>query len=229
MLFIKKLLPIEKTKWMFFGQQRSGHHAIMSWILKNQEYTHFNICQFKNNIYSDDIIGKINNCVVASFEGQIPDYDWNSLISKKCLVLRNPYNMYASRLAMKRASLYHNLKSWENCLNPQEWLQHAKEFLSQTSILGSCTKIIYDYWFDIRDYRDRLADVLGLPSSELPEKITNFGGGSSFDKITQNATSMNVLNRWKEFEFDEEFKEILFDEDIKNYWKEIESSTKFLL
>lgn len=222
MLFPSTLLPISKFKWLFFGQQRSGHHAIMQWVLKGYQYIHYNACAFNkyNYVYSQDIITGTQGFYVANFEGSFPKKDWKSIQNLKCLILRNPYNMYASRLAMKRQSFIktsRNLSSWDTCLDPQQWIEHAKEFLGHTSILGpNCIKINYDLWFSCENYRQDLAIKLQLKSNKLLQEMSCFGGGSSFD-----VKNKNVLERWKLFENDSEFNNILKNKEIKKLYNEI--------
>lgn len=224
MLFTKIKLPLSEVSWLFFAQQRSGHHALIQWANQSKNFLHFNCCDFKNDaIYSNDTHGFYTEKKIASFEGKFPDQDWDLINVPKFLILRDPYNMYASRLKMKRNSLdfmVNNLKSWKNCLNPNEWILHAKEFLGQTSFLGNATKISYDAWFTSEKYRKKLAVLFDLVDSSLLSLVPHFGGGSSFDfqELNGNADKMAVLNRWEFYKDDIEFQSILNNEEIKYLW-----------
>lgn len=204
---------------MFFGQKRSGHHAIIDWIFKNKSYCHYNNCNLKK---SESIIGS-GDIVVASFEGAIPNYDWKSNQSVKCLVLRNPYNMYASRLELKIRT---KDDDWDSCLEPKKWIDHAKEFIGDTCLLGSSINICYDRWFADIKYRKHLSNLFAVESSDLLASVSSFGGGSSFDGLSYNgrAHEMDVLNRWRKFKNHEEFMSIMNNLEIKELWHQIVGS-----
>jgi hypothetical protein len=214
MLFLNQL-KIDQFQWFFWGQQRSGHHAVIEWLFQDKQYIHYNNAKVSNNfVIAHDIIGK-NGCKIVSFEGKIKFKIKND--AQKILVIRNPYNMYASRLKMKRESKKFNLKSWSNCLRPDEWINHAEEFLQ----LNNCyftDKICYDFWLSNENYREKLKQKYNLDKIEIQEKISSFGGGSSFTE------SKDFLNRWQEFQKDAEFIRILENKKIKILWQEISNT-----
>lgn len=205
---------MKEIKWMFFGSKRSGHHVILDWLLSGENFIHYNNSRISmGKLASDEILGRSGD-IAATFEVALTHYDWKVFNCNKYLILRNPYNMYASRLAMKRAN---NDESWDTCLDPNRWLECAREFIGETNLLGEFIKINYDKWFTSISYRSKFRHNGNC------EFVPHFGGGSSFDQMKFDGcgSKMDVLNRWKLFQNDSEFQDILNNREISELVKQI--------
>lgn len=123
------------------------------------------------------------------------------------LILRDPFNLFASRL---RAGFSHlSLRT-----TARIWQQHAREFLGQRHHLNQPRILInYNRWATERSYRQQLAEQLGLPFTDVGiHTVHKTAGGSSFDGLRYNgeAGQMKVLERWKAYQADPTYRQ-LFD------------------
>jgi len=114
------------------------------------------------------------------------------------LVLRDPFNLFASRLhrdgkTMPSASRTMNLAHF--------WIAYAREYLEKTNHLtNNKITINYNRWCIDQEYRRQLADLLELKFSDnAVNEVPTYGRGSSFDGMTfqGKASEMKVLERWK--------------------------------
>lgn len=128
------------------------------------------------------------------------------------LLMRDPFNHFAS--IMKK----HIKKGKTGKDAPPQakivklWVQFAREALGETSYLPKDTVFInYNKWFLEEDYRKSISQLLDLEFTDRwLNKVTKHGTGSSFDKVKYdgNAQEMDVLDRWKEFENDKQYRRI---------------------
>jgi len=213
------------------GMRRSGNHAIISWILSNftGDVCHYNnILIEKDGLFVEDeqIFSKTYNssglsCKLYSYE----DYSFDKVLpylnqsDNKVLVLRDPFNVFASRI--KRARKIDDIADIFGVLTTrtvlETWKQHAKEFLGRTQHLGkNLIKINFNKWWESIDYRKENADCFGDTNSVEIPSLSKFSNGSSFDGefYKHNPTEMDLMNRWKEFENDEEFITLFDSETI---------------
>ena len=125
------------------------------------------------------------------------------------LVLRDPFNLFASRRKM-------------GCGLPPDiargiWKQHAREALGATQYLpANKLVVLYNAWKDDRSYRERIAQELGLRfSDKAVDRVPVCGGGSSFDgtEFDGNAAAMATGRRWVHFAQDERFSRF-FDREM---------------
>jgi len=137
------------------------------------------------------------------------------------LILRDPYNLFASRLIYNQqdqAPMNVNREAVER------WRAYARAFVHfekhpQENIL----LINYNRWFTDEGYRRGIADRLGYVYSDKSlERVSSFGGGSSFSGLSMNGSGrqLKVLERWKKFQNDPQFK-VLFDEETMRLAEEI--------
>ena len=110
------------------------------------------------------------------------------------LVLRDPFNLLASRL---RALNFCEPVSVARRI----WKQHARQFAGRPRRLRHGPVLInYNRWVAEMDYRRELAEQLGLPfTDEGVQDVAACAGGSSFDGLTFDgeARRMKVLERWR--------------------------------
>ena len=122
------------------------------------------------------------------------------------VILRDPFNLFASRLAMGCA-LSAKVAS-------RMWRQHARVALSaRRSGPVERRAVLYNRWVEDREYRRDLAYFLGLPFTDRGhDKVAMCAGGSSFDGTVYDgrATAMPTNGRWRRYANSDEYRS-LFD------------------
>jgi hypothetical protein len=120
-----------------------------------------------------------------AFESRREDY--LGLSNKQCdiLILRDPFNCFASRMAM-----IHDRGANGGMTHLPEIARNWKALARRALLIrdegkdgGAETEmaILYNEWVENRDYRQRIASALGGEYCEATmERISHFGGGSSF-------------------------------------------------
>lgn len=104
------------------------------------------------------------------------------------LLLRDPLNMFASRIRMnngmhvvygkERSDLY-----FQNSI--ELWKSHAREFLGHTNLLPGHVGVYYDRWVVDAAYRAAIAARLRLvPDEGALNRVAVEGGGSSFEGLS---------------------------------------------
>ncbi len=125
------------------------------------------------------------------------------------LILRDPYNLFASR---RYAGMAEN--SEQTAL--RIWKQHARQFLRKIRRLKHNPVLInYNRWSQEKAYRGKIAEQLGLTFTDAcKEKVARCYAGSSFDgtRFDGQADRMRVLERWRHYRDDPGFWAV-FDED----------------
>jgi len=126
-------------------------------------------------------------------EGCIP-LDFNE--SKNFLVIRTPWNHYASILQWKcRTPLKRKPRRFI-----RGWLSYAYEYLRITKFIPNLIKCSYDRWFVDKSYRKSISKSFGEDfSDDGLNFVDSEGRGSSFDqsKYCNRAQEMKVMERWK--------------------------------
>lgn len=124
------------------------------------------------------------------------------------LVVRDPFNLFASRLRMG-ASLSAGIAR-------RIWKQHARAALVPKAPRGhERMAILYNRWCTDRAYRAQIARQLGLEfTDEGVEDVPACNGGSSFDTTSFDgrASEMATTDRWQMFRDDDRYWQI-FDEE----------------
>ncbi len=124
------------------------------------------------------------------------------------IVLRDPFNCFASRLKQWWQGWMHEQFPALNTPAGREacvwlWKAFAKEYLRKTAYRKHTpVDVHYNRWFTDQAYRQGLAAALGLPFTDRGRhKVTDHGSGSSFDgqAFDGNALHMRVLERWQQY------------------------------
>ena len=130
------------------------------------------------------------------------------------LIVRDPFNLLASRLRM--GSALSGIKDYDRV--KVLWKEYAREYLSMTRVLGGRPILVnFNEWFLSRTYRCELARTLNLVFSDAGvDHVAGFGGGSSFDGFAfqGRAREMRILERWKAFADDDDYKALLGDGEM---------------
>lgn len=154
--------------------------------------------------YEDCFLGTIAK---GFFEENHDALVGRSLQRRDILILRDPFNLFASRL---RA----NFGVVSNQIALRIWKQHAREFLGDRRYLKQPRTVInYNRWATEKAYRREIAEELELSFSDARRhQVPAAGNGSSFDgrRYNGNAGRMRTLERWQHFADDENY-ESIFD------------------
>ena len=227
--------------------RRSGNHAIMSWIIKqitdingNDFFARGNtkIGQDPMSLHSliPEPYPKINKkLLIYNYEDEnIKKIFCDKFIKKReewvgkskekyhLLILRDPFNHFASRMKCKitiRARLSKMLRK-----KPKKytrlWIDYAKEFLGETNFLPYKKICInYNKWFDDLEYRKRLCIGMNIRFTDAGiNSVPQSGDGSSFDGVSYDGrgSEMKVLDRYHYLR-DNDFYKKLFTDELLEY------------
>jgi len=176
--------------------------------------------KFKNSLF-DTISNFKTNILFCSFENlEFDSIFKNSELEKKfnklfglsktsynILILRDPFNIFASLLFSKRIN-QNNIEKYIKL-----WKNHAKNYLNCKK--DNFIAINYNQFVSSKKYRDELAVKLNIESNEGILKKVAYNG-SSFDghKFNGNAQNMKISERWKNYIDDEFYKNIFKDNEL---------------
>lgn len=146
----------------------------------------------------------------GAYEEQHDQLVGRSAMRFDALILRDPFNLFASRL-----------KSGYGNVTPltarKMWKQHARELLGRSRLLKHRrVPIAYNHWIADASYRRRIGEDFGLSvTGESFEEVPICGSGSSFDGLRcgGSASQMKVLDRWRHFADDPDYRAI-FDSEM---------------
>lgn len=246
---------VNKKRICVVAPQRSGHHAIINWVMSNAQdgnayllnhiipgtnpfetYTAPGSRLWDLNI-EEELQGKhkLKDIIIYNYEERelkdifFLDYGnkmntWMGESEKEFYILnlRDPFNNLASKYkwmvsGLKWAPTFEMIEQSKNI-----WKSYAREFVGITSFFPESNKIFLNYnkWFSDISYRDSLAKMLLLHTSDKGlEEVAKWGPntwGDGFDnmKYDGHANKMDVLNRWRNFSEDELFKSLFKDKEL---------------
>jgi hypothetical protein len=212
------------------GLSRSGNHCIINWLLAQVRgrYCFLNCAEGKTNPFRTARPLESGRCFLANYgdfdlareqAGAFSRKDYlvhsyeDSFLAHACsdefeaehdalvgssarradvLVLRDPFNLFASRRRMGIDK--------PDAVAVRIWKQHAREFLRPRRMARRGLFLNYNRWCADRDYRQRIAERLGLTFTDSGrDRIARCGGGSSFDgfRFDGHASGMAVVDRWR--------------------------------
>lgn len=221
--------PVEcDTEIRFWGLRRSGNHGVINWIKGHYSTVcHINdansVARYFKNLKRCKPLKKVDVTII-SYENYLlnePLPQFKEVISNNklyVLLLRDPFNLYASMINNQR--VVKNLNFRVPIYNIKKfWAMYAKEFLGETQYLPQNTiKINFNRWFSDIGYRRGLSKKIGRVFSDGGlNLVSGYGGGSSFDlmKYNNSAQKMDVLNRWKLYKNDKNFLELYNNKSIR--------------
>lgn len=181
---------------------------IQNFDLQKEREKIFSVKDYLLYNYEDCFLGPLNNKVQKE---ERKNWVGPSENKKDVLILRDPFNMYASRLKagfLRGHSLQHRKELIAGSTLRRIYKQHAREFLSEKNYLKNKLCIKFNSWSTDKDYRKSIAADLNIPfTDEGFKEVNSVAGGSSFDGIGHSgrATEMQVNSRWKKFAHDEDF------------------------
>ena len=204
--------------------QRSGHHAIINWIVANSAgpTCFLNDCRLNVNPFltcaQDEGIGPIpKNLLIYNYEDrelselftlEFMDNRTRWFGKSECsvyvLIMRDPFNNFASKYR------------WAGL-----WKSYAKEFLGLTNFMPAPKVFLnYNSWFADDQYREEMASRLELVSADKGlTEVAKWGPntwGDSFDNMNFDgrALEMKVLERWRYFADDPVFRNLFRDSEL---------------
>lgn len=158
--------------------------------------------------YEDCFLGGVASNL---FEQRHDDWLGPSLERIDVLILRDPYNLFASRIRG-------GIGAVSDRVAVRIWKQHAREFLGIRRYLGPRRVAVnYNRWADEKQYRRRIATDLHLEFTDAGRQhVPATGNGSSFDGVRYDgrADAMPTLDRWRHFKGNARYA-ALFDEEMR--------------
>jgi hypothetical protein len=132
------------------------------------------------------------------------------------LLLRDPFNTFASRLQMVRNATAEGYVQEAMLVraDPLLWKQYAREYV-EPRYLPRALRVNYNRWYTDAAYRENLAAQLGWTFTDqgFGSKVGwRFSGGSSFRE--KDPRNLDILGRWTRFRDDPEFLDY-FDDEIR--------------
>ncbi|MGD1909052.1 MAG: hypothetical protein ACFB0C_24115 [Leptolyngbyaceae cyanobacterium] len=144
---------------------------------------------------------------ISNDQKELAKYIGRSRETYNTLILRDPYNTFASYLKFNKPITQDFIELWKT---------YAREFLGITNFMTSPKVVInFNAWFSDQVYRHELAKNLGLTFTDRGlSEVSHHGGGSSFDgqRFRGEPKKMNVLTRFHYYLNNPEFQAI-FDSD----------------
>ena len=140
------------------------------------------------------------------------------------VILRDPFNLFASRLRMGCAL--------SPGVAPRMWKQHARAArVGGVSLRPERKVVLYNRWISDWTYRSDLAEYLGLAFTDDGfHSVSACGGGSSFDgtSFDGQAGAMHTDQRWRDYVADRRYLD-LFDDELIGISEELFGPTPFAL
>tara|TARA_Y100000034_G_scaffold288_1_gene400 strand:- start:2145 stop:2885 length:741 start_codon:yes stop_codon:yes gene_type:complete len=226
----------------FFAMMRSGQHAVINWLLAQlpkphtfindplhpvQRFGKKRLAQPNDLYYVYNIEDRFILDGAAESEEKLHDYsDVRDGGIINVLILRDPFNLFASRYARETARKnlatgekqheeirncsWSPLEGWTSKKALECWKNHVKEVRSPTIIN---LIVNYNEWVLSEEYRKSLSEFFEVEFNDVGyEKLAIVQGeGSSFDGI-QKLESSKVLKRYKKYIYDGYFMS-LFDKE----------------
>jgi hypothetical protein len=169
-------------------KEARGDFAPKDWLLYSHE---------------DCFLGMV---VHEDFERNHDRYVGRSAHRTDVLILRDPFNLFASRLKAQYSEVTPTTAV-------RIWKQHAREFSGcRRYLTAGRVAISFNSWVVDREYRRHIADRLGLDFTDAGvDDVAETGGGSSFDGVDYDgrASQMKVLHRWEHCRDSEEYLQLL--------------------
>ena len=167
-------------------------------------------------IYSFEDI-QPNDSRLNLFYQKLPQYIGNSKKQINLLILRDPFNLFASLLKSKMMKKNDDDKFKYINLFKGYARKYIDQKMNVKSDINHQICVNYNQWFSEANYRIKLAEKLGFTVTKEPfQKISDRGKGSYFEGLEyQNqASSMKVLERWKVFKDDLFYKSLFEDREL---------------
>jgi hypothetical protein len=223
------LTPVRPEQIHVYHLKRSGGHGVVDWILAMHDghKIHYNqaarlepgmirpaqICPYPGDI--DKPLLELLSC--EDLPLRVMHYLQSPQSPRRTvLMLRDPYNLFASRLKMKRnqSALGREDLAEAVVVNVPLWKEYAREYVAPR-VLPHAIRLNFNRWYDEVAYRKEMAERLELPFSDRgfgSKAGWVFSRGSSFGE--RDPRRMDLGNRWKSFQNDPEYLGY-FDDEVR--------------
>ncbi len=228
---------MEKIDFEFrlIGDRRGGQHAIIYWLMfqfngflfwKNDASGKHDILRLSKfpNLHRFRLFLREGDkrfiATMVNYEDKtlevVDSYNYSQYSNYRydMIVLRDPYNLFASKIYHWRKNKPWKLKYYLK--NLETWKQKAKEVLNK-----KCLFINFNKWFVNEEYRREI--LLWFPEKVFiftdfyKKYVPMIYGQSSFDgrKFYGKANQMDILGRYKRVRDDPLMKKLVADKEIK--------------
>jgi hypothetical protein len=175
------------------------------------------IVNYEDHRVADDVA--CPRCLIQNY----PSVVGQARSSRYLLCLRDPFNLFASRLKQYEGRVTPEKRIRNAQATAELWKNHAWEFTGRSRFLPNLVAINYNDWVSAESYREELAGRLGVPyKGEGWNRTTHAGGGSTFDKKTfEKADEMKLFERWQVVRDDPVYRALFRDSEIIELSEEI--------
>lgn len=229
--------------------RRSGQHAVMNWIEslidEDDVITLNNITDDTKKAYrdlkkqynkkpfskiwdkeyllynsEDTLVGRAENLARQRVRRDIYGYSFRN--PKKVVIVRNHFNLFASRL--KPQETKPSITKSIGVMTEEIMHYYNNHCLALKD--PQYIPVVYDKWFQSKDYRKEVAQKLELESNidrEEINKVSKFGNGSSFNGLDydNNAQQMDVLNRYESYTDNKKYIKFATQPELIQCYKDI--------
>jgi hypothetical protein len=235
----------------FIGMMRSGNHGVLNWVIDSFDSIHFrNHLYFKHRhkhlplFSSPQILKQEPEVVIYSIEtGRLDLVKSDKKIRDidiTVILMRDPFNLWASTYKIgqhPKAKRHFQYKGDLVKRYVEDWKIYARDYLGKTNLLSDSSEkfyILFNKWFVDEGYRRGILEKLGADRLDTAhnkmiqtKKVINGlpmkSPSSSFDgdKYKEDATQMDILNRWKHVIDTEQFDIVMGDKELMELSYEI--------
>lgn len=215
---------LNEVQYTIAGIRRSGIHAVSDWIFaqfrgpammlndvlpgKDPRKNFSGNTVARGGVAAQD---ESKDCLLVIYEdrplstvaqSEVQHFLGASRATHCLVVLRDPFNLLASRLRWQRKP--GAAPELMDALRGRDlWIDYSREYLGdRPADWPGALWINYNRWVYDPQYRTEVGQSLGLPEPARPSRgVSPFGGGSSFDGMGYDgrADQMQLLQRWREF------------------------------
>lgn len=209
----------KRTLILAIGLQRSGNHAILGWVESLFPTVTFHNDQ-SHDLFADEaglralLESDKAACTIISFEDSAnrtqtpgallrdslsPAPDWLSTEYDlhRLVILRDPYNTWASRVAANARA-----KEFGNPLTSDpSWDLYRRNWMALAALRSdpNWTLALFNAWKEDAAYRQHLcAELGGSYSEEALDQVSHRGGGSSFEGVPRPSYG-GMLKKWRKY------------------------------
>lgn len=212
-------IPCDKNPYQHFYERHLTYNKYPRTIRKLKRQAQGKLVAHDCLIYSHEDYS-LEQVTDPEFEKNHDLYMGKSGERYDVLIIRDPFNLIASRFK----SGFIDVKT-PNRTAIDLWIAYAQEYLGETNYL-KYNKICVNYnqWTMDVEYRKSIAQQLGLEFSDAGfNEVKAQGGGSSFEgqKFDGQASKMDVHNRWKVYQDNEVYRQMLNQDRVFEYSEKI--------
>jgi hypothetical protein len=198
----------------FYGLRRSGHHAIIFWLINN-------LGGCEETLYSKEYFNKKENLYyindITTHEAILPtDYNWlitnveDKLFNRSengFVIVRDFYNLLCSRykhynenIGFDRSqyisNIYYLIMVWKQ--NVKTHLTHKQKVIS------------YNEWLTSKEYRNEVSSRFSILNTiDNIDYVPIMGGGSSFIGIQKEQDVQRYFERYKQVDLPSEMLDVI--------------------